>query len=155
MATLRFSSMALATFDLEIQRFPNLEVGGVLLGCIVDEDTIFIQTASEGGPKAIHEEFYFQADHNYVDMLIDMEYANSEGKVVYLGEWHTHPQIHPEPSPKDLHSLTEIAASAEQFSILLIIGATNYQTKKFIDHSIAILKYNDEKMFYTLERELD
>jgi len=155
MATLRFSSKALTTFNLEMQRFPNLEVGGVLLGYIIDEDTIFIKTASEGGPKAIHEEFYFQADPNYIDMIIDMEYANSEGKVVYLGEWHTHPQIHPEPSPKDLLSLTEIAESAKLFSILFIIGAVDYQAKKFIDQSIAILKYNDEKTFYTLEIELD
>jgi len=141
MATLKFSSKALVTFTSEIQRYQDLESGGVLLGYIVDEDTIYIETASEGGSKAIHEEFYFRADPNYVDMIIDMEYANSGGKVVYLGEWHTHPQIHPEPSPKDLQSLTEIAESADLFSLLLIIGAVNFQPNKFIDQSIAILKY--------------
>jgi integrative and conjugative element protein (TIGR02256 family) len=155
MAKICFSPEALKVFEKEIETFFPLESGGVLLGNVdLDNDTIFVSKASGGGPKAVHEEVFFQADAQYVDMVIDMEYGNSNGKVVYLGEWHTHPQVLPVPSGIDLRSLAEIAYSADLHAILLIIGAIGFSSEKFARQSISLLKYNDDDNFYMLDIQL-
>jgi len=93
---------------------------------------------------------YFKADNNYITMFIDMEIANSGGKLRYLGEWHTHPQIEPMPSEIDLTSLYEIAKTSNDFCLLLIIGAINFEIKAFIKQSISIINYKDDGKFYEL-----
>jgi len=134
-------------FDFEIEKFGIIETGGVLLGK-TEKECIYISKAIGSGPKAIHEDIYFRADSNYIDMMIDIEYANSNGEISYIGEWHTHPQIHPEPSYKDLQSLSEITESSGKENLLLIIGAINYQKSKFINQSISIIKNPERTNFY-------
>jgi integrative and conjugative element protein (TIGR02256 family) len=77
-----------------------------------------------------------------------MEYANSDGRNYYLGEWHTHPQIHPEPSDVDYQSLHEIAKSSSEYALLLILGAVEFRRAKFSKQHIAVLKYKDDRRFY-------
>lgn len=145
----RLNKEVLRLFELQISRFGMTETGGVLMGYVEDE-TIFVEKASDPGPKALHENVNFQADPDYTDMFIDMEYANSNGKNRYLGEWHTHPQIVPEPSELDLISLAEIAETSDDFALLLIIGAIHYSTNEFSSHSISILKKKNQDDFHLL-----
>lgn len=151
---IRFCQESLWVFNSQIDEYRLIETGGVLLG-YVESDTIFVAKASDGGPNAMHEEFNFRADPNYIDMFIDMEYANSGEKLKYLGEWHTHPQVHPEPTSKDLNSLEEIALSANDCTILLIIGAVGFELKNFLAQSIAIIKYSTDENFFQLQAEIE
>ncbi|MDF2449445.1 MAG: Uncharacterized protein K0R26_1949 [Bacteroidota bacterium] len=146
---IKFSEQALGIFASEIEKYGRIETGGVLIGRIQDGVAI-IEKATNGGPNATHKEFFFQADPNYVDMIIDMEFANSDGKNVYLGEWHTHPQTHPQPSPKDLRSLDEIADTSEEFAILLILGAIDFNIKRLPNQYYSIIKYKEEEDFFHL-----
>lgn len=145
-----YKKQAIEVFQSEIEKFDGLESGGVLIGYIED-DVLIVDKASGGGPNAIHEELYFRADPNYVDMFIDMEIANSGGELRYLGEWHTHPQIKPKPSELDLQSLYEIAESSGDFCVLLIIGAINSQTSLLPKQTITIIKQKKVEEFYILE----
>lgn len=138
-----YSKQALDVFYSEIIKFGEIETGGALIGYIAG-DTIFVEKASNGGKNAIHEELYFKADPNYIDMFIDMEVANSNGRYRYLGEWHTHPEIKPSPSYIDLQSLSEIAITSDDFCILLIIGNYNFKCDLFSEQSISILKEKKE-----------
>ncbi|HUC81914.1 MAG TPA: Mov34/MPN/PAD-1 family protein [Flavisolibacter sp.] len=144
---LKFSEQALNLFASQITEFGTIETGGILMGYL-EEGILHVEKASEPGPNAIHDPVYFRADANYIDMFIDMEFANSGGKNYYLGEWHTHPQVEPEPSDVDYNSLYEIANSAEEFAILLIVGAIKFSKEKFYNQHIAILKYKDDRRFY-------
>lgn len=150
MRKIAYSEECIQVFLSEISKFPDSETGGVLMGYL-DDGVLYVEKASEAGPKAVHEDLYFQADANYIDLFLDMEYANSNGKYRYLGEWHTHPQVVPEPSPKDLNSLDEISATADEFVILLIIGAINFKAANFNEQSISILKPVGERKFYLLQ----
>ena len=132
---------AIATISNEIKKFSLIEAGGVLLGYEKD-DQIYIQIATDGGPKAIHEQFYFQADADYIDLQIDMAYANSSGQTVYIGEWHSHPEVNPDPSKKDLTSLMEIASTADEYTLLLIIGAQGFKASKFEAQSLSLICYS-------------
>ena len=154
MSKIFFSELALDVFVSQTNKFGTIETGGVLMGHVGSEG-IFIEVASDPGPKAIHESVYFKADPNYIDLFIDMNYANSHGKCVYLGEWHTHPQVIPEPSSVDLISLEEISDTAEEFAILVILGAVGFTKKNFLTQSTAIIKFKDEEKFYHLDTRID
>lgn len=145
----------LKVFSTEIDKSKSLETGGVLVG-FFENNVINICNASPPGPKADHEEIFFQADPDFVDMFIDMEHANSGGKYSYLGEWHSHPQIKPVPSVIDLNSIEEIASTARNnFTILLIIGAIDYNYSAFQEQSILVIKYSDDDKFYELAFEVE
>ncbi|WP_186434951.1 Mov34/MPN/PAD-1 family protein [Gillisia sp. Hel_I_86] len=146
-----YHKSVLEVFSSEIEKFGLIETGGVLLG-YNQNNQLIITRATDGGPKAIHEDFYFQADSHYIDMIIDMEYANSDGKIGYVGEWHSHPQIYPTPSEVDLNSLLEITESSKTTNILLIIGAVDFDNTKFIDQTISIIKKFNENKFYSLNQ---
>jgi integrative and conjugative element protein (TIGR02256 family) len=144
---IQFLTQPLEMFESQVKQFGIVETGGVLMG-YVENKTMFVTKASDPGPNAIHAPDYFRADANYVDMFIDMAIANSGEKLRYLGEWHTHPQIKPYPSPKDITSLTEIADSADDYVVMLIVGAIRYNSGKFSDQHITLLKYRNETNFY-------
>ncbi len=144
-----YQESALSVFESEISKFGIIETGGVLLGWWENE-TLIVSNATNAGPNAIHENFYFQADSNYIDMIIDMEYANSNGKVNYVGEWHTHPQVSPQPSKVDLNSLDEIVESSGKLNLLLIIGAMDFKKETFADQSISIVKFPNDDRFFEL-----
>jgi integrative and conjugative element protein (TIGR02256 family) len=146
----KFSQQARETFESQIGEFGIIETGGVLMGHLKD-GTLLIEKASDPGPNAIHDLTYFRADANYIDMYIDMEYANSRGQNYYLGEWHTHPQVEPEPSDIDYTSLFEIAESSKDFAVLLIIGAINFSNKNFLTQQIILLKYKEDRRYFKLE----
>lgn len=148
-----FSVQALQMFQSEIDAFGTIETGGVMLGYIVDE-TIYVEKVSNGGSKALHEYLYFRADNNYIEMFIDMEIANSDGKFRYLGEWHTHPQIIPEPSGLDLESLEEITESVGDFCVLLILGSMGFKRDSFVNQSIVVLKEQNNDKFYEINKSL-
>ncbi|HYQ56887.1 MAG TPA: Mov34/MPN/PAD-1 family protein [Draconibacterium sp.] len=146
---IKFSSQALDLFKSEILEYGRIETGGALVG-YTSGNTIYVEKASNGGKNAIHEPLYFKADPNYIDMFIDMEIANSQGQLRYLGEWHTHPEAIPAPSIKDLQSLDEIADSTGDFCVLLIIGSIDFKTNLFFEKSISILKLKTESSFIAL-----
>ncbi|MDX8339768.1 Mov34/MPN/PAD-1 family protein [Draconibacterium sp. IB214405] len=147
---IKFSSQALNLFNSEILEYGRIETGGVLIGN-TSEDTIYVEKASNGGTNAIHELLYFRADPNFIDMFIDMEVANSKCQLRYLGEWHTHPEVIPAPSIKDLQSLNEIADSSDDFCILLIIGNKDFSPGAFIEQSISLIQENGNDNVYVLE----
>lgn len=145
-----YSKQALDVFYSEIIKFGEIETGGALIGYIAG-DTIFVEKASNGGKNAIHEELYFHADPNYIDMFIDMEVANSNERYRYLGEWHTHPEIKPSPSYIDLQSLNEIVLSSDDFCILLIIGNKNFKSESFLNQSISLIHKKEDIEVHVLE----
>lgn len=145
-----YHASVLEVFSNQVAKFGTIETGGVLLGWIENRN-IIVARATDAGPNAIHEQIYFRADPNYIDMVIDMEYANSNGKVNYIGEWHTHPQVSPKPSTVDLNSLDEIVASSGKLNLLLIIGAIDFRKERFADQSISIVKFPDDDRYFELE----
>ena len=112
---IKFSEQAINMFVSEIKKFDRIETGGVLIGYIQDE-VAFVEKATDGGPNATHEDYYFQADPNYINMLIDME----------------------------------IADTSEEFAILLILGAINFDVQKLSNQYFSIIKYKDNKDFFRL-----
>lgn len=76
---------------------------GVLLGReIVNTLNIIIDKITEPSQDDIQRKFYFFRDSKYHQKKIADEWQKSDGTCNYLGEWHTHLEDIPTPSPTDI-----------------------------------------------------
>jgi integrative and conjugative element protein (TIGR02256 family) len=96
-----------------IKENPKIETGGVLAGYIEANGDVIITNASEAGPKAIKLATKFEKDVEFCQNFLDKLYLESNKKVVYVGEWHSHPSVNNRPSGTDIKSLSEIAMQKE------------------------------------------
>lgn len=103
------------------------EQGGILLGKVKDNE-IIICRASIPTEFDRSSRFSFDRNKKSAQMIIDYEFLNSQGKIVYLGEWHTHPENYPTPSQTDLKMIkTQFEKNTlnESFLIMIIVGLKN------------------------------
>lgn len=103
----------LKTMQALIAENPKIETGGVLAGKVNAEGNYEITHASEPGPKAIKSSTKFEKDVEYCQKFLDDLFISSNKEIVYLGEWHSHPNRNNQPSGTDINSLTNIAFQKE------------------------------------------
>lgn len=103
------------------------ESGGIILGKIVENniniERLSIPTELDKGYRT-----YFERHRLSAQIIIDYEHINSYGQMVYLGEWHTHPEDHPTPSSIDIKMIKQQFKHNiihTDFLILLIKGREN------------------------------
>ena len=102
-ARFEISVAAWQTMQGFIQHASNAtEAGGVLLGRhLRDGSAIIVDavTAPMAGDRRARTRFHRAQQRHQA--AIDAAWAASEGTRTYLGEWHTHPERIPTPSPVD------------------------------------------------------
>ena len=100
------------------------EAGGILLGQIKNSN-IYIVSISVPSSHDRASRYTFRRNKEKAQIIIDHEFANSNKKTIYIGEWHTHPEKHPKPSSTDLRMIKDQFKSNtlnEPFLLLLIQG---------------------------------
>lgn len=97
---LQIGPAALATMRQYIQDDgAKTEAGGVLLGRhLLENGDIIVDRATPPLPGDRRSRFWFYRSRRRHQAAIDRAWRESAGTCTYLGEWHTHPQDHPEPS---------------------------------------------------------
>lgn len=134
----------------ETQKFKVTETGGVLCG-IYKDDFIIIKSISGPGPDAYHSVDEFIMDKNYMDEFLDKEYAESKSMNIYVGEWHTHPQVFPEASPQDWQSIGERTLEWGHGDIVfIIIGFLGFDADKLEDQIIALTYDKEEGILWKI-----
>lgn len=69
------------------------ETGGILFGYWAAPLEEAVVTDSIGpGPRARHDEDFFQPDAAYQEKQMARLYENSRRRFAYLGDWHSHPK---------------------------------------------------------------
>jgi integrative and conjugative element protein (TIGR02256 family) len=104
-------------------KFPN-ETGGILLGTRKG-DIVRITAVSDSGPDAEESPSGFLRDGAHSQRVLDGARDASQGAVVYVGEWHSHPKHEASPSVTDVEALTDIAQDAAfntPWPVMLIVG---------------------------------
>lgn len=96
-----------------IRENPKVETGGVLAGYVEANGSIVITNASEPGPNAIKSSRKFEKDVAFCQSFLDKLYLDSNKKIVYVGEWHSHPSVSNQPSGTDIKSLSAISLQKE------------------------------------------
>jgi len=100
------------------------ESGGILLGELCG-NRIVIDRLSIPNKKDKFSRFNFVRNLVIAQSIINYEYYNSGYKRIYLGEWHTHPELHPSPSHTDLKMIKKVFKRSNlntAFILLLIQG---------------------------------
>lgn len=100
--------------------YASTEAGGILIGERRGQH-IVVTDISEPGPSDIRTRNRFERKGDHHQQNVDELFKQSDGFLVYLGEWHTHPEDFPQPSYTDIKSwLTELIATEPM--VLLIVG---------------------------------
>jgi [CysO sulfur-carrier protein]-S-L-cysteine hydrolase len=131
-------------YKVGMHHYPR-EFGGLLVGYYADDfKTCFIETTIL--PKKYKSSRYnFERGKEGLKGKLT-EFYNNEPRLIYVGEWHTHPDGSTEPSGTDFNAMIEIAESDEVLirnPILLILGITNdnYKFDFFIHQNKKLIKY--------------
>ena len=111
------------------------ETGGVLLGYWAKDDGGTVVTHSIGpGSNAVHSETRFRPDHDYHLTEIARLYEESNRRLHYLGDWHSHPDGEGTLSRLDRSCLRRISRCSEarvERPVMLILAGT-YDWKPFV-----------------------
>lgn len=104
------------------------ESGGILLGRVYTEN-IVIEKVSIPSIEDRSGRNYFERNVKKAQRIVNQQWKESGGEIVYLGEWHTHPEINPIPSRTDLNLLKCMLRDTMMeidFLFLVIVGIQNY-----------------------------
>lgn len=117
------------------------EAGGILLGGFIPTENKYIITdASVPNDDDVSGPMFFVRKHMRAQEIINKCWIESNGKINYLGEWHTHGCKNPRPSITDKKLLEMIISDqsnvwSEIFMLILgrnntfYLGMTNIQNK--------------------------
>jgi integrative and conjugative element protein (TIGR02256 family) len=100
-----------------VESSPDKEMCGILVGYVDDMKRAIAVRAIGPGPRATRSRTTCQRDVEYIQHELNQSTDKLGEKGVYIGEWHSHLEPKPEPSPTDIQSLFGIS------------GAINYLTR--------------------------
>ncbi|MFL5614067.1 MAG: ThiF family adenylyltransferase [Gemmatimonadaceae bacterium] len=121
---IEISSEAAAALRRHAESKPRVETGGALIG-YEDNGVVRVVEVTDSGPGAIETPTRFQYDAAHVNARLMDAHERLGSRGVYVGEWHTHIERQPRPSPMDVASLTDIAGAPNILTnepIMLIAG---------------------------------
>lgn len=102
-------ALLVAMREIADTHFPN-EAGGALMGYMNDDALGVVITHVIGpGPEATHNRASFIPDYPYQETEIGRLYNESQRTLVYLGDWHSHPNGPASLSGTDRRALMNIA----------------------------------------------
>lgn len=117
-----FEPAPLAVFDRHRQvRCYHREAGGQLFGKVIGKRWVVME-ATRPGKGDRRSRFSFLPDRNREQREINEMFDRG---LVYLGDWHTHPEEYPSPSGRDLDTFRDIVGKSTHFLpglVLCIIG---------------------------------
>ncbi len=108
---LQLDATSVGTFT-EFKQLTNgtPESGGILLGrLIANSNDIIIDRASMPDLKDRRFRFSFFRRKAPAQRIVDQAWLHSNATCNYLGEWHTHPEDIPTPSPIDINNWFKLA----------------------------------------------
>ncbi|HYG40561.1 MAG TPA: Mov34/MPN/PAD-1 family protein [Cytophagales bacterium] len=131
-------------WNLGLTAYPN-EFGGLLIGYYNDtrDKAIVIDTILPTNFKS--SRYGFERDsHGLKEELLNA--YNQEPRLIYLGEWHTHPDLPAYPSNDDKNALRIIANHHEvqitnPILLIISINRSNFSENFFVLYKNDIIKY--------------
>lgn len=133
-----FSEGVLNVFKSYRQKGKKPEMGGIILGKVIGE-TIYVSKASIPTSYDRSSRYNFNRDKKSAQLFIDYEFLNSKGTIIYIGEWHTHPEENPTPSAPDRRMITSQFKRNkinEDFLLMVIVGLKSTYVAVYDGHKI-------------------
>lgn len=102
-----------------------LETGGVLLGYFAQPGYVpVVLWAGGAGPRAKRSSTYYRPDAAFDESLVAEVYEQTDRRITYLGDWHTHPAPVYCLSRRDKRTLRRIArcrSARTEAAIMLVL----------------------------------
>ena len=101
------------------------ETGGVLIGHADEAGYVMVIEATDAGPNATETPTRYEHDVPYVNQRLREAAERLGDRGRYVGEWHSHLERDPRPSPRDIESLSDIAAAPNYLTaepVMVIAG---------------------------------
>lgn len=118
----------------------STEAAGVLIGERRGQHLV-VHQISEPGPGDIRRRCSVDRRGPHHQATVNEAFNSSSGTLQYLGEWHTHPEDHPLPSPKDLNTWNSHLNADDNQMALLIVGRKDvWGAKKSAGTIIPLIK---------------
>lgn len=115
------------------------ETGGTLVGVYEDGNRIArIERVIAANQSATRQRYKFVRPSDYEDRQLGKIYQQSKGRLLYLGEWHSHPGGPAMPSGTDIATMVSLARDtkvAANTPILIVLGG-DLKTKANITCSV-------------------
>lgn len=108
----------------EVEASVDAETGGILIGHIRGRLAVVIR-ATGPGPNAKRTKAVFERDVEFVQSQLEQSASEFGERGLYVGEWHSHLETEPEPSPRDIRSMCGIAEApnyATRCPVMIIAG---------------------------------
>ena len=115
--------------------FLSKEAGGILLGYRRGPH-IEVLEATAPMRKDIRGRNSFERKDSGHQSLSDKRWEASDGTILYLGEWHTHPTNIPEPSTIDRHEWDKLKRCYQDPLLFLIAGTSHWYVEYLYCHWI-------------------
>lgn len=114
-----------------IKYYPH-ECGGIFVGSIDENNTAIIKNMMM--PRKFKSSpVFFLRVADFINKWLLRIFRQSEGRILYLGEWHSHPNGQPIPSTTDFNSMEKISLNENvriRTPILLIVGYNSIRFKE-------------------------
>ncbi|WP_264524037.1 Mov34/MPN/PAD-1 family protein [Flavobacterium sp. N502536] len=101
------------------------ESGGILIGFYIEDNTYSITDVSFPSSYDKSSRYNFTRSIKNAQNVLNQFFKESNGKKIYLGEWHTHPEDFPIPSSLDEKSILQQMTGNilnSQIIFMMIIG---------------------------------
>jgi integrative and conjugative element protein (TIGR02256 family) len=131
-------------YAVGLNHYPK-EFGGLLIGKYSDDFKTCIIETTILPVKYKSSRYSFERGKKGLKAKLT-EFYNSEPRLIYVGEWHTHPDSLAIPSSKDKTAMKEIEDNNDvniTSPLLLIIGLNNgnYHAGLYIQHNKVMYEY--------------
>ncbi len=125
--------------------FPN-EFGGILIGSYLNDYKELIISGIICPDKFINSPMNFEPDYKVLNIKLKELYKEFEGKIEYIGDWHSHPNNTNHFSSSDFKSIQDVAKSKNVNThnpILLIVayGEDYFEPGFYVYHNDKLHKY--------------
>lgn len=141
-------------FEKYKKTLPGPEAGGILFGRVFPNNFILIEEAIEPSINDKSGYDFFERDIETAQQIINQRWKDSNGKSIYIGEWHTHNERKPSPSSRDKNMIKNMLNQSVMeidFLITIIVGMevdfTGLQTQK----ALKPLKVSNNPFIFGIE----
>ncbi|MGA5715039.1 ribosomal-processing cysteine protease Prp [Bacillus cereus] len=100
------------------------EAGGILMGKVY-KNTVIIDALSEPSKEDKSGRNFFERNVKRAQKIVEDAWKESNGERIYLGEWHTHPELTPTPSSDDKRLIFNMLNHTQMeidFLLMVIMG---------------------------------
>lgn len=137
---LHFSDQCLAVFMQHVQSEDrDREAGGILLGSVHGSHLLIEQATPPTDRDRRHRHLFERMSSGHAVLAATL-WAQSQGTIRYLGEWHTHPEDFPSPSGTDRSEWVHLVRRRKDGRALLavIIGRKGLHVELVAEHAAGI-----------------